>query len=894
VSTFQEVDLDDLTTVVFDYNDQTGANNPGGVKTWWGVGGVFGLNAPGVSIDTTDRNDDGIPDTTFSYEDIVQTSFKIRFQATSYDYLRAAIGTVQRLLSSDGVIKWIPTGSSNTYYIYRRPSSIPALFSGNDLELYKAGALYEFTQDITINRERLLRGPTLLASVNALKENPTLLRFSGGSSTAPDSWAWDSTTGMTFASYAANVNWPTRSYRFVIATTGTRNLQQTTVAATAAPGDVWTFSFYARASGGTLCKAQAVVEFMSSAPAVLATATGTLTTLSSTEQRLSVTTAAAPASTDHIRMNIRFANGDTTSYTVDLRNAQLEKAATTSQFRVGTVVGLLNLVGSTQGDAKSFFVYNPGDADALIRLTALPSAATKTVALFLARRAESGDVNLAEAINQFGATLTTRRTQQLVIDTTMYSGTAGDTASAATAGDSDLGNAAKTTFTNQASLVRRWRWVSTPTDPEALHGRWQVYAAVKPEAGSGTDTRYRVSLHWQAANRDPVANVGDEINLDTTDATTSSFVPLLLGEVTFDANAGDTALVLEGWAARDAGSGSLWWDAIYLVPVDEQATLLQVPGFRLGDQANETWLGSELTAQVAGAVSGATISGTKVVLDTVNQGVGTPPSSATTGGLVWAAGRHAVTALVDLRVPAGTAATGIGRLRIRKGPGVGVVVQTWAAGVATLGGIAIAVGMFVKPTGGNLNSRTYVCTSVSGTHTTGGAEPTWPTTDGGTVTDNPGANQIVWTETTVASRQFITKKNFTRTTKNLVVAYDTDGTTAYEAVAMAGSGITGVSGKIHVLKLDHTVLRTIDDGYSLQMLGDSGILQTANGSTAADLLLADGPLITLGPGLNVLWLDVWSVPPLAYDDMDDRDALALHDPIRSTTVSVDVQPRYYG
>jgi hypothetical protein len=875
MSTFQEVDLDDLTTVVFDYNDQTGANNPGGVKTWWGVGGVFGLNAPGVSIDTTDRNDDGIPDTTFSYEDIVQTSFKVRFQATSYDYLRAAIGTVQRLLSSDGVIKWIPTGSSNTYYIYRRPSSIPALFSGNDLELYKAGALYEFTQDITINRERLLRGPTLLASVNKAL-NPTLLMFSGGSSTTPDSWAWDSTTNLTFASYGANVNWPTRSYRFTIITTNQRNLQQTTAAATAAPGDVWTFSFYVKASPSLLAKAQAVLEFLTSGNVVLATATGTLTTLSSTEQRLSVTTAAAPASTDRMRVNIRFNNGDGTLYTVDIRNAQLEKAATASQFRCA-VETVANKITGTNG--KALFVYNPGDAEALVRLTATPSSGAQAVVLLGARKVESGDVNLAEAIDATAAS--TWRTKFLVKDQTLYTGTAGDTSSVADANSTDAGNAAKTTFTNQASMVRRWRWVSTPTDPEALHGRWRVYASMRPEVGSATDTRYRVRLHWQAANRDPAANTEDEINLDATDATTSNYVPLLLGEVTFDANAGDISLVLEGWAAQDAGTGSLWWDAVYLVPVDEQVTLLQVPGFGLGDQAKETWLGSELTTQAAGADTAASVSGTQVKLNLPKQAVGNPPSSTTSGGLVWASGRHVVSALIDVVDSSGTGDT-VGNLRIRKGPGPGATVAAFQISHA------YSIGDFVKPTSLLIpqSPRTYRCTTAG---TSGGSESAWGTVDGGTTTQG-GA---VFTDTTVASRTVKGKVKFTKTRKTFVVSTTADGTTAYEGIIAANAN-TATGKEVHVLKLDHTVLRSVDSGYSMQMLGDSGILQTANGSTAIDLLLADGPNITLGPGYNVLWFDQWSLAPLAYDDMDDRDPLAVEDWNRSTTVSVDVQPRYYG
>lgn len=50
-----------------------------------------------------------------------------------------------------------------------------------------------------------------------------------------------------------------------------------------------------------------------------------------------------------------------------------------------------------------------------------------------------------------------------------------------------------------------------------------------------------------------------------------------------------------------------------------------------------------------------------------------------------------------------------------------------------------------KPTTTNRNGYRYKVTSVSGTGTSGGSEPTWPQEVGVTVTDNAGANQVVWT-----------------------------------------------------------------------------------------------------------------------------------------------------
>lgn len=42
------------------------------------------------------------------------------------------------------------------------------------------------------------------------------------------------------------------------------------------------------------------------------------------------------------------------------------------------------------------------------------------------------------------------------------------------------------------------------------------------------------------------------------------------------------------------------------------------------------------------------------------------------------------------------------------------------------------------------NGYRYKVQSIAGTGTTGATEPAWPTTVGATVTDNPGANQVVW------------------------------------------------------------------------------------------------------------------------------------------------------
>lgn len=58
---------------------------------------------------------------------------------------------------------------------------------------------------------------------------------------------------------------------------------------------------------------------------------------------------------------------------------------------------------------------------------------------------------------------------------------------------------------------------------------------------------------------------------------------------------------------------------------------------------------------------------------------------------------------------------------------------------------AYAVGAKVRNTGTAGNGYYYEVTAKSGTGTSGGTEPTWPTTPGETVIDNSGANQLTWT-----------------------------------------------------------------------------------------------------------------------------------------------------
>lgn len=74
-------------------------------------------------------------------------------------------------------------------------------------------------------------------------------------------------------------------------------------------------------------------------------------------------------------------------------------------------------------------------------------------------------------------------------------------------------------------------------------------------------------------------------------------------------------------------------------------------------------------------------------------------------------------------------------------PGIGkkaTVVQNWAVGITPVARSATVIGTILRPT--TKNGYVYECTTLTGI--IAGAEPTWPTTPGVTVTD---ADSNVWT-----------------------------------------------------------------------------------------------------------------------------------------------------
>lgn len=355
--------VDDAGTVLFDFNTSTGTGNPSSLPTAFASGGGMDLlgGAPELTVFSGDSTPGGSivrrrdPLAEVSWQQVFGT------MGTTYDTLAAGIGELARLLSKNGRLKWIPHGSTQTRYIDFEGSAAPVrLLDGREMGLWQAAQQGFLSEGATI---ALWAYPYLLEdelSPSANKcVNPTLLYDFGGTANRPDDWTWDATTGLSGETIDADH----QAYRFVKADGAAANLQQTTAVGSFASGDVVTLSFYAKvlAVAGTP-QMRPTVQFKQSdgTTNVGSLHSGTLTTLSTAWQRLSVTTTAAGALTSRAVLSIQVDNGDATSVTMFVRNAQAEVAASATTFRVPAESIAADPASTTR--PRRMMVYAGGDA----------------------------------------------------------------------------------------------------------------------------------------------------------------------------------------------------------------------------------------------------------------------------------------------------------------------------------------------------------------------------------------------------------------------------------------------------------------------------------------------------------------------------------------------------
>lgn len=339
-TTFQIVDTD-LTTVLFDLNDENGTNNPDGVRTLLAAGGALGLGAgspdpvvlspPAIDGGFVVSNRVGLG--TAGWRQIIRAPST----ATTPDTVVTAVGTLAYLLGQGGTIKYVANNSAEVRYIDFEPSPAPALYQGLEMELYALTQLFQTNEGVQINlvRQPFLRGAELTAATNLLL-NATLTEDFDATANRPDNWTWDSTTNLTAETITQTaVGGVVRGcYQFQKATGTAANLQQTTANSTYASGDVAVASFYARVVSGNSCQMQATVQFQTNAGAnVGGLQSGGLVTLTGKWQRISVTTAAAGATTGKAQVSVQIDDTDANANVVQVCNVQAEKTSLTA-FRV--------------------------------------------------------------------------------------------------------------------------------------------------------------------------------------------------------------------------------------------------------------------------------------------------------------------------------------------------------------------------------------------------------------------------------------------------------------------------------------------------------------------------------------------------------------------------------
>lgn len=618
--TFQIVDHSN--TVLFDLNDPTGATNRRSLKTWLGGDANFGEIAPELSIEPRKGRESGSmlltrrnPHTTGQWNQ--------RVQAASYDDLVTGVGEMLRLLAEPpqgARLLWKPAGAvENRYLDYLTAAPIPSLLRGQDFALGQVMSLLadEPGLPISVLLQPYSYGDRLDPAVNVLT-NSTLLATTG---TRPDGWAWNTTTSITAESVVA----ADEAFRFTIATNTTRGLRQEAALASAAPGQIWSGSFYARlapTSANASARMRVALDYMDSGSAVLSGENGSTIALTTRWQRFTFTGTATPASTDHVRLTMQLLNSDSNANDVELRYAQLEKASVSSRYRTS--------VATVSNDPAGLFgkvipVFCEGDLGTPARLDYKAGPSAATMQIVLAKVGNDGEVGGRSLVDYLNAS------KFLQCET----GTAGtDTATGTSvAASPQTGNTHMvTTFNTVESMAKRVRMQKT-TQLDSLRGTFDVYCRFKVELNA----KVRLQLRWGPSLASPVANSEDPITVDTTAASVAGYISRKLGRVTMPSDPDDAlaGMTFELWASRLAGAGSLRMDYISFIPVDDsQIGRISTAGYQ------ENWKGNELiTPTSPGASTGGTVSGANLKLDTTNETGGTPPNA----GLPLDVGHHRVT-----------------------------------------------------------------------------------------------------------------------------------------------------------------------------------------------------------------------------------------------------------
>jgi hypothetical protein len=518
------------STVLFDFNDPTAANvgDLGYSSTVLLENTNLGEPAMEFSRFSPPQRDGG--STVFQRAGFRTVTFRFRMRAAAYDSLAGALGRLSQYLNAGCVIKWQANTSSLVKFIDVEPSPSPYAMDGRELSSYLATSLVDTPDGLTLTLtcQPYLRGAELDPTVNKLL-NATLLR-APNIPTAP--------TGWTGVAGTYTIDAATEAFQAVAAGAGNMILQDVA----ASVGQQWTFSAFAKRISGSGV-AQVQVEWYTAGLAFISGSASTgISSSIFTRDSLTLT---APATTAWARCTLKV---QTAAATVQWKNAQMELAAAASTFRVGSET--TGSIDPKTNMGRVFPIVNAGNAPAPFTLTMnnTTSGPQRAMVGFLSDPAGTpGTGKLIEYLNTNGACLQFE-------DWTNSTDTAVDTAALSSPGTGNTGK--KTTFVT-ASAQRATYTLTDATILSALRGKtWLVLMRVAPADATYTGT----------AVLEVTTPVGPTLTATATAATAAQYYDLLMGVVTFPADASWTSQAFRVLANRTAGAGNLIWDCITFVP----------------------------------------------------------------------------------------------------------------------------------------------------------------------------------------------------------------------------------------------------------------------------------------------------------------------------------------
>lgn len=546
---------DDLTTVLFDFDDSTGSNNPYNIQTAFGLGGSFNLGTPDPELEQVMSSSRRGGYTVFSNEGLVKSSWRQRILGLDFEQLSDAVGYLGLLLSQSRVIKVSLANGTRTRYIHYEPSKAPALLDGKNYELQYVVQRFDTLDGVDIE---LFRQPDLrsdeLSTDNNLLYNPTLI-IARTNPDRPEGYSWDSTTNID----QEDIDIDTNAYLFRIATASARDLSGT-VATGIAAGNNLTAQVKMRAGQNGVVQMKLFLKFRDSGHSNLTTLFSDMFDVDIVNRKFTFT-AVAPASTAEVIMGVRFNNVDATAVKVHTNLWKLERGTDVGPF-VPTTVEVKNDPDTVFGHVFPFYI--EGDYSAPVKLLFKGVSGSSLGAVSVAQRTDGGVV---------GSTRLPVYVNSGMIVQCESGTTYTDASKVADGGASGSGNnAVEINYTTVEGHVRRLKIVisgGADSSLKSLRGVFDLYIRAK----ALDNAVHVISAEVGTSTADPPAIALPETRIDTTDASSFGWQRKYLGRWNIPTAdlATVTDLTLNILTSRIDGTDKLHLDYIEFVPADEKA-----------------------------------------------------------------------------------------------------------------------------------------------------------------------------------------------------------------------------------------------------------------------------------------------------------------------------------